>query len=118
LVSSESSWRTRIARGLSVRHWGIAAGAAPAAGYGLVSGRLVAIGNIIVAGGYYMLVAGGYTVVAAGRHPEDRPLLDGRPEERAGASPLYAWRKERGAAFTGSTLRTTGAFGLAGARPV
>lgn len=86
-MCSESSWRTRIARGLSVRHWGTAAGAAPAAGYVQAGGRLVAIGNIIVARCYYMLVAGGYTVVAAGRHPEDRPLLEGRAEDEPHRQP-------------------------------
>ena len=76
-----------------MKRWGNAAVAAPAAGYGLVaaSGRLVAIGNIIVALAYYMLVVGSYRSVAAGRQPEDRPLLEVRAEERTGAKPLCAF---------------------------
>lgn len=78
-MCSESSWRTRIARGLSVKRWGTAAVAAPAAGYHLVASgvRLVAI----IARAYHMLVANGYELVAAGRRLEDRPLLNRRAEE-------------------------------------
>jgi hypothetical protein len=106
LVCSESSWRTRIARGLSVKRWGTAAVAAPAAGYAPVAagGRLVAIGNITVAYGYSMLLASGHKLVAAGRQLEDRPL----PGRRTGGR----------VKFGRSTLRTRGAFGLAGVRPI
>jgi hypothetical protein len=53
LVCSDSSWRTRIARGLSVKRLGTAAAAATATGYRLVAagGWRVAIGNMLVAAG-------------------------------------------------------------------